>query len=288
MILVLIGVFVFAKIINICDGSPERGLISGIDRYRVTEGWISTRDDRKITVLNVRIPVYGVGDFPRVLFVGDSHVEQYYLRAKTLSDEFGVDVGFAMGTGCYVLLDEKSEWANGECKKLSGVLPELVSDSRVKSVVLGFKWGDVAKSKEGFKESIERFLKLVAEREDLQIYVILDAPWDEGKTPRQRGSFDPLKKVNRLSDNFNENDFIVDYPEKDKWKRGNAAAMQAFGDAVEYIDPTPYVCPDGKCNLLKWYKDDDHLQPKRLETDGVWLDRIFEETKARLQKQEGK
>ena len=26
---------------------------------------------------------------------------------------------------------------------------------------------------------------------------------------------------------------------------------------------------------FKWYKDDDHLQPMRLKTDGVWLDPIF-------------
>lgn len=91
-----------------------------------------------------------------------------------------------------------------------------------------------------------------------------------------------------MSSDLKEDDFIVPYPEKDKWKKGNVAVMQAFGDAVEYIDPTPYVCPNGKCNLLKWYKDDDHLQPKRVMTDGVWLDRIFEETKARLQRQEGK
>lgn len=288
LVLILIGFFVFAKIINICDGFPERSLIPGIDRYRVTEGWISTRADRKMDVSNVQIPIYGGGDFPRVLFVGDSHVEQYYPRAKALSDAFGVDVGFAMRSGCYVLMDEKFEGVNDECKRLAEALPVLVSDSRLKSVVVGFKWGGLTIDGEGFQKSIEKFLRTVSGRTDLKVYVVLDAPWDEGKTPRQRGSFDPLKKVNRLSDNFNENDFIVDYPEKDKWKRGNAAAMQAFGDAVEYIDPTPYVCPNGKCNLLKWYKDDDHLQPKRVMTDGVWLDRIFEETKARLQKQEGK
>lgn len=46
------------------------------------------------------------------------------------------------------------------------------------------------------------------------------------------------------------------------------------------IDPTPVVCPDQKCNLQAWYRDDDHLQPKRIEADGIWVDRIFEHAAA--------
>ena len=56
--------------------------------------------------------------------------------------------------------------------------------------------------------------------------------------------------------------------------------MQPSQDCLamwEIIEVAPYVCPDRKCNLLKWYKDDDHLQPLRLEKEAVWLDRIFEE-----------
>lgn len=56
---------------------------------------------------------------------------------------------------------------------------------------------------------------------------------------------------------------------------------RVLGDVAEFIDPTPYVCPDGTCNLLKWYKDDDHLQPLRLEKEAIWIDRIFEDAAER-------
>ena len=44
---------------------------------------------------------------------------------------------------------------------------------------------------------------------------------------------------------------------------------------AEIIDSETHVCPDVKCDVLKWYMDDDHLQPRRLETEGYWRDRIF-------------
>lgn len=287
LVVVLFGIYVSGRVIKAYDGLPSRDLPSGLEKFEFTVDWVSTKSDKAIEIANARIPIYGNRDFPSILFVGDSHMEQNYLRAKTLSSRYDVSVGFAMMSGCYVLMSKMTEDIGDECKRLSGALPEIVSDERVKSVVIASKWGAYY-HQDNFKVSVERFLRFISGRKDLQVYVVLDAPWDEGKTHSQRGSYDPLMRSNRFSESFNEIDFIVGYPEKDKWKKGNSGAMQAFGDKVEYIDPIPYVCPNGKCNLLKWYKDDDHLQPKRVMTDGVWLDRIFEETKARLQKQEGK
>ena len=53
--------------------------------------------------------------------------------------------------------------------------------------------------------------------------------------------------------------------------------MKDLAGVATFIDPTPFVCPNGRCDLLKWYKDDDHLRPSRLEKEGVWLDPVFRE-----------
>ena len=160
----------------------------------------------------------------------------------------------------------------------------LIDQKELKTLVIAQKWGEYSQ-KPGFSAAISAFNEKIEKRADLTVYVILDAPWNEGKNPDEQGSFSPLKHLNRFADTINPDDFVVSLPEDDKWKKGNEAAIKAFGDRAIFIDPTPYVCPDGKCNLLRWYKDDDHLQPRQVETEGIWIDRIYEETKHRLEAQ---
>lgn len=42
------------------------------------------------------------------------------------------------------------------------------------------------------------------------------------------------------------------------------------------ISVEEYVCPNRQCNLIKWYKDDDHLQPLRIEKEAIWIDQFFD------------
>ena len=51
---------------------------------------------------------------------------------------------------------------------------------------------------------------------------------------------------------------------------------KAFAGAATFIRPEAFICPGKKCDLLHWYRDDDHLQPMRVKAEGVWLDPIFE------------
>lgn len=92
--------------------------------------------------------------------------------------------------------------------------------------------------------------------------------------PGRQGEFDPLRHLSRWRTKTN---YVLPYPKDDSWKQGNDAVEAALAGIpnVTFIRPETFVCPDGQCNLLKWYKDDDHLQPMRLKTDGVWLDPIF-------------
>ncbi len=60
---------------------------------------------------------------------------------------------------------------------------------------------------------------------------------------------------------------------------GNKVVTNIFDGYATFIDPTPYICPKGYCDLLKWHSDDNHLQPLRLEKKAVWLDVIFNSKK---------
>lgn len=126
-----------------------------------------------------------------------------------------------------------------------------------------------------FESAVRSFREAVLAHPDLRVYVLLDYPWTPSKGNKQQGDYDPLRHVNRLHPK--EEDFMLPYPKDDSWEKGNAAITRLLGDVAEIIEVAPYVCPNRKCNLLKWYKDDDYLQPLRLEKEAVWLDRIFEE-----------
>lgn len=152
----------------------------------------------------------------------------------------------------------------------------IVADKRVHTLVIGSMWGGKIKEEE-FYQVAATVRPLLETRKDLKVYIMLDYPW----TPNvggQQGIYDPLKHVNRITGDAVG--MVQPFPASDDWKRGNEEILRILGDAAEYIDPTPVVCPDQKCNLQAWYRDDDHLQPKRIEADGIWVDRIFKHAAA--------
>ena len=64
-------------------------------------------------------------------------------------------------------------------------------------------------------------------------------------------------------------------PNDNRWLLGNIAVNKALNSVAIAINIEHYVCENQKCNVLKWYMDDDHLQPKSVEKYGVWVDQIF-------------
>lgn len=231
--------------------------------------WDAFYRANKIKYRGIEISTPNTEVFPSVIFAGDSHLVQYYLRAQRLSVETGKNVGFIGKTGCFIL-------SPIGCKNESDALRALVEDHRVKAVVIGNIWG-VRSTWTDFESSVIDFKKAISQRDDLKVYILLDYPWTPSRANDQQGDYDPLMHFNRLSfiGKLNENDFIVPYPSDEAWRRGNNAITKLIGDRAKIIDVAPYVCPNGKCNLLKWYKDDDHLQPLRLEKEATWLDEIF-------------
>lgn len=273
--LLLIGLVcavAFGQIVRKLEGLPNRWINQHYaDVASIRDGADSWERFPSIRVGDRSIRVTDTREFPTVVFAGDSHAKSYDLRVKKLAEEAGVSVAFVANNGTWILSDKGDE----NQKKCAEDFYALLADERVKTVVLASKWGDYYEW-EQFDEGIDRFKKLLRARPDVKVYVLLDAPWDEGVYGNQ-GTYDPYKYFYRL--NSKPEDFIRPYPEMDLWSKGNKAITKALGDVATIISIEEYVCPNGKCDLLKWYRDDDHLQPRRLETDAAWLDPVHESIK---------
>jgi hypothetical protein len=175
--------------------------------------------------------------------------------------------------GCFIFNDVQDK---DKCKRNVETFYRIIEDSRVKTLVVTNKWGDRLTNSEAVRFGFDRFKEAIKKRPDLRVYVLLDAPWDEGVNGKQ-GTFDPYKHFFRF-DSKPEH-FVRPYPEMDLWKLGNDVAVSELSDVATIISIEEYVCPNGNCDLLKWYRDDDHLQPRRLETDATWLDPVYESVK---------
>lgn len=81
------------------------------------------------------------------------------------------------------------------------------------------------------------------------------------------------KLFNRV--HFKTEEFWVPYPKELKWSEGNKMIKNTFHGVARIIDVEKFICDNNQCNTLK-YKDDDHLNPFYLETNAVWIDKIFD------------
>ena len=273
-LLLLIGLviaFGFGQLIREYNGFPNRSINKQqAELARIRSGWIHWKKIPTIDFNGSKIHVTDTKSFPSILFAGDSHLHVYHMRIKTLSQSYNRTAAFTAPGGCYILNGAISN--DAKCQNASRDFYELLKDPRIQTVVIGNKWGDRDVDSAEFLSGIERFKSSLKKRPDLQAYILLDPPWDKGEKGTQ-GSFDPLKHYNRF--NSKPEDFIVPYPEMTLWKKGNDAVIKHLSDIAHIISVEEYVCPNRKCNLLKWYRDDDHLQPLQLQREAIWLDQTF-------------
>lgn len=267
LLLALVLTFAGGKVLQLKKGFPERSqAFMEVQKVREVGEWTPFNHAPSFTYEGVRIATPSPAEFPSVIFAGDSHTVQYYARAEKLSIDTGHNVGFIGRTGCVM-------FAKDGCKAEAAALYRLMADPRVKTVAIGEKWvGYLRSFGKEFRQGLDEFKTALAERPDLRVFILLDYPWVE--EPGRQGEFDPLRHLSRWRTKPN---YVLPYPKDDSWKEGNDAVEAALAGVpnVTFIRPETFVCPDGQCNLLKWYKDDDHLQPMRLKTDGVWLNPIF-------------
>lgn len=121
---------------------------------------------------------------------------------------------------------------------------------------------------------MKKLATAVKTRPDLKVFFLLDNPWSEATAPSEE-NFNPLFHANRIHPEASN--YVMTLPHNPKWLDANELVSRFAEGWATVIDPSPYICPNGICNVAEWYRDDDHLQPKALEAKAVWLDPIFKE-----------
>lgn len=271
--------------VRLSDGLPQRSDVF-YKHAMLKSDWSNPKAFYEKAVWNgAELYVNKPNVFPEILFIGDSHMEQYSVRIKKLADQRGISVGLLMDHGCFVAPGVMA--ADSTCAKRNKDFLKLFDDPRLKAVVMGEIWGAHMLDTKKFRVEhagevvsfsdggLELALKNVAEkfsarRDQVKLFVLLDAPWDTS-------TYDPMRRINRLNTApLKWEDFEVDLPKEDLWKRGNELVKKVLDPVGKLIDPTPQVCPNDRCNLLK-YKDDDHLRSSYTEREAIWIDSIFDD-----------
>lgn len=271
-LVIVVGIGEALRISKGWTSRPINKTFASVNAVRAVNEWTPHDRAPKLTYSDTEIRVTSpVQEIPKIVFVGDSHTAHYFTRAQVITQKTGKPAAF--------IASWKTDIFNPDQKgSPAKAFLAAIEDERVKTIIIGRKWGRHVKNGEPIGktgDALKLIRQKVSERKDLRLYVLLDPPYVEGENGQQ-GITDPLLHLKRT--NFRRSDYVIDIPDHPVWKIGNEAVVKFFKNtpSVTFIDPTPYICPNGKCDLLKWYKDDDHLQPLRVEKEAVWIDTIFE------------
>ncbi len=255
------------------DGFPNRsfGFASHTQMFKHEGDWSFYHEAPSISYGAWKIRTPTPDRFPTIIFAGDSHAEQYYLRAKSLSEKANVSTGFVTNGGCLILSPVEKGFQEEQCRKASDSFFELLKDARVKTVVMSHMWGPYPQ--ESLTDGLQKLETAVRARGDLKVFILLDNPWSDGNAPTTQ-SFNPLQHVNRLSPEAAQ--FVISLPSNPNWSQMNEWLRTRTKGWTTVIETSPYICPNGLCNVAEWYRDENHLQPNALEEKAVWLDPIFQ------------
>lgn len=261
--------FIAGKVIREEGGIPDREIAQVMSH---TDDW-SWGEGLTRSKLNDNLKVLKVQEVPEIIFLGDSHAQQYQSRAAKLAKESGKNVGFMTDGGCLISIGKNK---NGKaCWNAKQELNEIFKKPDVKILVIGQMWGSYSDSllKRGVAEYSELISKFLASGESRKVYVLLDNPWDESDN-------DEFNIEKHFESRFNikekmKKEYMVTMPINDAWERGNQFVEGVLMDKVTFIESSSYICPNGICNL-KFYKDEDHLRSSYVYKNATWIDQVFE------------
>ena len=212
-----------------------------------------------------------------VLFIGDSHIEQYWPRLELLTaGGRGPELRFATNGGCPPLPGLVGERGDVCGRYLDFALQEA-RDPEVGTIVFGAYWQIYldGHEKDGIASaSLARFRQHIADlvRDGKRVYVILSSPASPG--------FDPRRMVSRLDGTIRS----PSVPVRDIVAR-SARSVGAVRDAASsagatVIDPLPSLCRGGVCPGVTSdgkpiYKDWSHLRPFYVRERAVFVDAVL-------------
>lgn len=267
----LVVCFGIGHLIRSNDGFLDRFINVKFKEFQTNTDWSSPKILEKQEIDSIQLYVTNKAKFPEILFVGDSHVAQYVERVLLLAKKSGKSVAFLTDNGCLTSVGY-SEDGDLRCKSIPESVDKLLKNERLNTIVWGQMWGYYLKHvPEIFDQGMSVINAWKAKNPDKSFYVLLDYPWDDhsydirNHVSVKRWSYEPIDK----------DKFKVEYPTQNDWMMGNQQVVQSL-ESVVFIDTESKVCPNKKCDLLKSYKDDDHLRASYVKENATWLDPIFE------------
>lgn len=243
---------------------------------------------KKLMINQVRFYQYGDGQ-KKIVFVGDSNMEQYWPRVEKLAqDDPSIvrkySIIFATRGRQIPQIPlppyQSSSKEQASADQYLQTTSKLILDPDVDIVVFAAQWTgyfvDFPKDNEKRYQDLERIFKELINR-GKKVYLVLNIPTKKIQEPlemiKNRYVFSKWRIKKRK-----------DYPVT-LWTayvgetslRLEAIAKQS---GVVMINPIPYLCPHGRCRILDKdenpiYKDISHLRAKFVRHHATFIDPIF-------------
>ena len=212
-----------------------------------------------------------------VLFVGDSHLEQYWPRIELLtSGGRGPEMRYLTNGGCPPL--PRLTVARGDvCRTYLAFALRAARDPAVTTVVFGAYWQAYlpedpdddagAASLAGFRSEIEALVDL-----GKRVYVILASPASPALNPRLM--------ISRYDGEIDARPLPLRHFLSTAGASIEAVRNAAIAGGAEVIDPLPTLCPAGTCPSVTaggvpLYRDWSHMRPFYVRERAVYIDRVL-------------
>lgn len=284
----LVVVTAMGQAIRLTDGIPGRMSVVLRQAESIREDWPDNNVFYKVKVDGATLRMNREKGFPEILFVGDSHLQQYFPRILKVAQERNVTVGILVAGGCWVSPGVVADRVG--CAQRIQDFETLLRNPKIRHVVTAQKWGSYLAEEEAqwvrdengvpvrfadnSKIELLKELRKYFDGTGKTLHVILDVPWDESNEGKD---FDPLLHISRIfPKELIEEDFMMPLPKDPTWLLGNNSVRFVLNDIATIVDPIYQHCPKGQCNLLH-YKDDDHLRASYTREHAVWIDSIFDD-----------
>ena len=273
LLLLAIGCVLIGQTLRKVEGVPSRPIAQ---RFAFQSDWSFLDITQPKRLGDIEIRSTG-NEYPnRILFLGDSHVEQYAPRVKRLTQQFKTDATFLTFGGCLLASGKKAQSPTPlACQKMPDHMRHLLASPQFEVVVVGQKWGTyMYRDRAMFTQAIERYKTWLSEAaKTKRIFVLLDAPWGDN-------TFSPESCIpNRWRPENNSGACFRPAPQNALWMQGNDYVRKALADInVTFIEAADYVCPQNTCDM-EHYKDDNHLRSTYTERSATWIDPVFESLK---------
>ena len=227
------------------------------------------------------------GSAKPVLFIGDSHIEQYGPRIASLLDgdpEQYRSALFLTSAGCAPVPDsgQTNEYRVETCNSYRRHVTTLVHDAQISTVVIGAAWNlYFLKSSPRYSKNmdidfelanLERFIRSLAVEKE--VYLILDNP--NGPPFEPRNFFAGTRFSGLTVKPHQESIPLAD----DQGQLGERLTEIARKAGAKVIDPVAHLCPERRCPAMTAagkpvYKDDNHYRPFYVRQHADFIDIVL-------------